>query len=88
MSSYDPGAEITKRIQHPGNVHINVQGAFIIDGAITPPDKEKNDAIIGEWMREDKDIRLPNHRSVVSHIAVDVSSAHSIHCQEPRAAAT
>jgi type II pantothenate kinase len=74
-----PPADIHKAIRHPGNVHINVQGAFIVDGAVTPPAEKvlnPTDRLAdrpGDWVREDKDIRLPNQQSVVSHMAVDVS---------------
>lgn len=54
-------------ITHPGSVRINVQGAFIVD--------EESDLQSGSGGRhhDTKDIRLPNHTAVVSHVAVDVS---------------
>ena len=45
-------------IQSPGEVNINVKGAFILETSQTSS--------------ETRDIRLPNHRAVVSHVAVDV----------------
>jgi len=62
-------AEIDSTITHPGSVKINVQGAFIVDQeAITP-----NGAGPSGGSYDTKDIRLPNHTAVVSHIAVDAS---------------
>jgi hypothetical protein len=57
----------------PTSVKINVEGAFIVDdeseshspGAST---HTSNDHV--HW--ENKDIRLPHHTDVVSHVAVDV----------------
>lgn len=79
-------AEIDTALSHPGSVRINVKGAFIVDqeGA-TPPSPSingENGAGINSVgngngraspsNHETKDIRLPNHTAVVSHIAVDV----------------
>jgi len=62
-------AEIDSTIIHPGSVKINVTGAFIVDSdAPSPYDTPSNGS-----NHETKDIRLPNHTAVVSHIAVDVS---------------
>lgn len=53
------------------SVKINVEGAFIVDD-----DSDKEDALIPEHVHwERKDIRLPHHTDVVSHVAVDVRSA-------------
>lgn len=61
-------AEIDSAITHPGSVKINVTGAFIVDqGSESPNGKPVNGASY-----DTKDIRLPNHTAVVSHIAVDV----------------
>ena len=50
------------------SVKINVEGAFIVDD-----DSDKEDALIPEHVHwERKDIRLPHHTDVVSHVAVDV----------------
>jgi hypothetical protein len=62
-------AEIDNTIIHPGSVKINVQGAFIVDQEATTP----NGAGPNGGSHDTKDIRLPNHTAVVSHIAVDVS---------------
>ena len=63
---------ITKTITRPGAVRINVQGAFIVDeDPNTLPSPQFNGA-----QHETRDIRLPNHTDVVSHVAVDVSAVH------------
>ncbi|KAI9785655.1 MAG: hypothetical protein M1816_008278 [Peltula sp. TS41687] len=55
-------------ISHPGSVRINVQGAFIVD--------EEHDLHTGPGGHHDtKDIRLPNHTAVVSHVAVDIGGS-------------
>ena len=62
---------ITKTITRPGAVRINVQGAFIVnEDPNTPPATQSNGA-----QHDTKDIRLPNHTDVVSHVAVDVGAA-------------
>jgi type II pantothenate kinase len=51
-------------------VKINVQGAYIVDDQPpTPESPPEEDGVVYER----KDIRLPHHTSVVSHVAVDVS---------------
>jgi type II pantothenate kinase len=60
-------AEIGSAVIHPGSVRINVTGAFIVDSS--PPGTPTNGA-----HHDTKDIRLPNHTAVVSHIAIDVST--------------
>ncbi len=54
-------------ILFPGIVQVNVQGAFIV-----AEDSVKPGANDGDGAKHDTDIRLPNHRSVVSHVALDV----------------
>ena len=50
------------------SVKINVEGAFIVDD-----ESDKEDAVVTEHVHwERKDIRLPYHTDVVSHVAVDV----------------
>ncbi|KAI1328686.1 fumble-domain-containing protein [Xylariaceae sp. FL0255] len=64
-------AEIDSTISHPGSVRINVKGAFIVDtneGSTTPANANTS-------YHEGKDIRLPNHTAVVSHIAVDIGGS-------------
>ena len=49
------------------SVKINVEGAFIVD------DSDKDTELVTEHVHwERKDIRLPYHTDVVSHVAVDV----------------
>ena len=52
---------------------INVKGAFIVDQDSASP----NGSING-GSHDTKDIRLPNHTAVVSHIAVDVCLLSSV----------
>jgi type II pantothenate kinase len=68
-------AEIDSTISHPGSVRINVQGAFIVDGTEQPNTPANGYANTNGSYHEGKDIRLPNHTAVVSHVAVDVSLA-------------
>jgi hypothetical protein len=59
-------SDIEDTILRPGTVRINVQGAFIVIDEPTTPRSY-------DYEHDPKDIRLPNHTAVVSHIAVDVS---------------
>lgn len=61
---------IEETILRPGTVKINVQGAFIVDDEHEPSSPQSED-----YEHDPRDIRLPNHTAVVSHIAVDVSLA-------------
>jgi type II pantothenate kinase len=63
-------AEIDSTITHPGSVKINVKGAFIVDQDSGSP----SGSSVNGGSHDTKDIRLPNHTAVVSHIAVDVCS--------------
>lgn len=63
----DPG-QLNRAISHPGSVKINVEGAFIVE------DEPRLTNGNSEGVHyERKDIRLPHHTGVVSHVAVDVS---------------
>ena len=62
-------AEIDSTIIHPGSVKINVKGAFIVDQESGSPSGNVN---VNGGSHQTKDIRLPNHTAVVSHIAIDV----------------
>ena len=64
-------SDIHETILHPGNVRINVQGAFIVSDEPTTPRSE-------DYEHDPRDIRLPNHTSVVSHVAVDASNPLAI----------
>lgn len=60
-----------QEVPHPGDVRINVKGAFIVDGdeEVGTPGEDFDE---NGYQHDRKDIRLPNHKAVVSHIAVDV----------------
>ncbi|KZF25599.1 pantothenate kinase-like protein [Xylona heveae TC161] len=64
-------SDIDSTITHPGAVKINVQGAFIIDEEPSSPSEYPEDGA----QHETKNIRLPNHTAVVSHIAVDIGGS-------------
>lgn len=91
--------EIRSAIVKPGDVRINVQGAFIVSdggddgqGSNGSNGSNGNDGSNGnngnnagnsrkdagppetEYEHDSRDIRLPNHTAVVSHVAVDVST--------------
>lgn len=51
-------------------VKINVEGAFIVDDELSDRNGVGSEHV--HW--EHKDIRLPHHIDVVSHVAVDVGS--------------
>ena len=55
------------------SVKINVEGAFIVEDDCASQTSVDNDHI--HWER--KDIRLPHHTDVVSHVAVDVGETSS-----------
>ena len=55
-------------ILSPGAVKINVQGAFIVDEVPSYPDHQPENGA----QHDTKDIRLPNHKAVVSHVALDI----------------
>lgn len=69
-------ADIDSTITHPGSVKINVKGAFIVDQDGGSPNGANASvpASVNGGSHDTKDIRLPNHTAVVSHIAVDVGS--------------
>lgn len=52
----------------PASVKINVEGAFIVDEETSDRNGGGNEFV--HW--EHKDIRLPHHTDVVSHVALDV----------------
>ncbi|KAK7985075.1 hypothetical protein PG996_005685 [Apiospora saccharicola] len=66
-------AEIDSTIGHPGSVRINVKGAYIADSA--EPATPVSGSPVGSSYHETKDIRLPNHTAVVSHIAADIGGS-------------
>ncbi|KUJ07271.1 pantothenate kinase-like protein [Mollisia scopiformis] len=69
-------AEIDSTITHPGSVKINVKGAFIVDQENGSPNGNAPiTASVNGGSHDTKDIRLPNHTAVVSHIAVDIGGS-------------
>ncbi|KAI1392573.1 fumble-domain-containing protein [Hypoxylon trugodes] len=68
-------AEIEDTITHPGSVRINVKGAFIVDTPSQPSTPANLPGSGGNSYHETKDIRLPNHTAVISHIAVDIGGS-------------
>ncbi|KAM5431688.1 putative pantothenate kinase [Microsporum canis] len=58
---------LRETISNPGSVKINVKGAFILDERAA---HRRDDADGVHY--EHKDIRLPHHTDVVSHVAVDI----------------
>lgn len=68
-------AEIDSTIIHPGSVRINVKGAFIVETPEQPGTPANPTSPGGNGYHETKDIRLPNHTAVVSHIAVDIGGS-------------
>ena len=62
---------LDETIRSPGTVKINVQGAFIEDEA----SPTKWDQIDDGAQHDTRDIRLPNHRAVVSHVALDIGGS-------------
>lgn len=62
-------AVIEDTIHRPGTIKINVTGAFITDEGSATPQQLSEEGVF----HDTKDIRLPHHTSVVSHVAVDVS---------------
>lgn len=67
----DGGGRLHRAPPNPSDVKINVEGAFIVDDE--SPLSETKNGTAGEGVYfENKDIRLPHHTAVVSHVAVDV----------------
>ena len=75
VESPDARAGRLDAITNPGAVKINVKGAFIVDDE---PRSKSPDTDGVHY--ESKDIRLPHHKGVVSHVAVDVSSPDPASC--------
>ena len=70
----DSVARPTRQPPLPASVKINVEGAFIVDD-----DNTVEDGSTSEFVHfEHKDIRLPHHTDVVSHVAVDVRLSMSV----------
>ncbi|KAK1758644.1 fumble-domain-containing protein [Echria macrotheca] len=65
--------DLDTTLSHPGSVRINVKGAFIVDQGSTTPNSSNGRG--SPIHHETKDIRLPNHTAVVSHIAIDIGGS-------------
>ncbi|KAK2757271.1 hypothetical protein FQN54_004785 [Arachnomyces sp. PD_36] len=62
---------LEEAITNPGSVKINVKGAFIVDDHSDTSEEDESDGV----HYEHKDIRLPHHTDVVSHVAVDIGGS-------------
>jgi type II pantothenate kinase len=69
-----PTARATS-LQHALDVRIDVKGAYIVDSTEEDNNQTPSEEFdtLEDIQHDSKDIRLPHHRSVVSHMAVDVS---------------
>ncbi|KAG5297901.1 pantothenate kinase [Histoplasma ohiense] len=65
---------IKQTITNPGSVKINVKGAFIVEDEEESPSPPNGTPMDGVHY-ERKDIRLPHHIAVVSHVAVDIGGS-------------
>ena len=63
-----PSHTIDEAIARPGTIRINVTGAFIVNDDIHASETSDGDGAV----HDSRDIRLPHHTGVVSHVAVDV----------------
>ena len=68
-AGHDFASRVSRAPPKPASVKINVEGAFIVNDETVA---KNGGSEFVKW--EQKDIRLPHHTDVVSHIAVDVSS--------------
>lgn len=62
---------LDETILSPGAVTINVQGAFIVDEVASHTLNQPEDGA----QYDTRDIRLPNHKAVVSHVALDIGGS-------------
>ena len=62
-------------LHRPSAVKINVAGAFITEdpGSVAPANPDDEAA----GVHDTRDIRLPHHTGVVSHVAVDVGGSQT-----------
>lgn len=83
-------ADMQSTISQPGSIKINVEGAYIIphsnEDSDSPPSTQESNSNNdsppstheGEeqsYQHHKRDIRLPNHTSVVSHVAADIGGS-------------
>ena len=62
---------LDETVLSPGAIKINVQGAFIVDQVDSTPSNQPDDGA----QHDTRDIRLPNHKAVVSHVALDIGGS-------------
>ena len=65
--SHNEGALIHGTIHRPSAIKINVASAFIVESESVNPQSQEDGVF-----HDTRDIRLPHHKSIVSHVAVDV----------------
>ena len=77
-------ADMQSTINQPGSIKINVAGAYIIDHEEedspqgsngSSPVSSQPEAEEHSYQHHKRDIRLPNHTSVVSHVAADIGGS-------------
>ncbi|KAK4619810.1 Pantothenate kinase [Fulvia fulva] len=74
-------ADMQQAIAQPGSIKINVTGAHIIDhedGDSSPdrsPTSSQQEDEEHSFQHHKRDIRLPNHTAVVSHVAADIGGS-------------
>ncbi|KAK4971219.1 hypothetical protein LTR28_013430, partial [Elasticomyces elasticus] len=75
-------ADMQSTITHPGTIKIDVSDAYIVDNDISDPDSQSsnsnspNDAPEeADYEHDKRSLRLPNHTSTVSHVAVDIGGS-------------
>jgi type II pantothenate kinase len=62
-------------IVDPGTIKINVSGAYIIDNGEAQSPASDSGVEEQGYEHDRRDIRLPNHTSVVSHVAADIGGS-------------
>ena len=76
-------ADMQSAITQPGSIKINVAGAYIIDhedddlsqGSSSSSPSSNPDHEEQSYTHHKRDIRLPNHTAVVSHVAADIGGS-------------
>ena len=76
-------ADMQSAINQPGSIKINVEGAYIVDDVEDYSHAETNGTPLSSiqeveeqsYSHQNQDIRLPNHKSVVSHVAADIGGS-------------
>ena len=68
---YRKTSSLDETILDPGAVKINMEGAFIVDQIEHHTDNSDDDGA----QYDTKDIRLPHHTAVVSHVALDIGGS-------------